>query len=647
MVHTKTCISRSQAAPLDIFLGMTPRTKPKSTPYNPSRNIPYVLQFATDTLALIMPEVSRFRELHVDLRKWNGDPESFFLALSLLEAAPSLTSLTILHAEPRRGTAADVPLPGTLPNIFSGNMPVLTRLTLESFTSWPSDYFHNLTHLCLFHQVPYSRPSTSAFLDFLECSPRLQELVLVDAGPTRISFEDYPRVSSDRCSVELSHLKELVIGEWPEPSMVRRLLTHLLLPTTTTIHVYGGSGPRSPGSDWSAWGGGPPPPAATWVPPPAPLGPALAGAGAPIGAGFPITSNPIPGDVQDDLHGITSFLPLDFAPTQILTELSLTRISRTSMVAHGAHYTVCKSELYVVDEYTNMDIRSLVLLSGLQFITTLVVLDATRNKPTSPGGWGGWPFAQNEVIAIDTWRVVFGGMTSLQALRIIQNKRWDALPVRTLLEALVPFTDTESDDATAKVPCPTLKTISLLGFYPTFPGFLISLAESRHEHGHALRSFEIHYDDNIMINEETRRRWRSEGQHPDVIYTPPETPVIIMVPLEAPAGDSPSDSDSDSVGVEHRFTAAEKTLLDTLNVEWERMKRYVETVVLDPCYRPARRAPMIGRSPANAGQTDSKMSSSVVIPPAWCPSQAYQWIHATLGTGSTGQDYDPWFDQDE
>ncbi|KAJ3760162.1 hypothetical protein F5878DRAFT_515853, partial [Lentinula raphanica] len=87
-----------------------------------------------------------------------------------VDPAPNLVSLTL------RTDGKDVPN-GTLPPIFAGEMPLLKELTLEHFTVWPTTHFHNLTSLCLSDQA-FNRPTTQAFLDFLQNSPMLEMLAL-------------------------------------------------------------------------------------------------------------------------------------------------------------------------------------------------------------------------------------------------------------------------------------------------------------------------------------------------------------------------------------------------------------------------------------------------------------------------------------
>ncbi|THU92356.1 hypothetical protein K435DRAFT_594536, partial [Dendrothele bispora CBS 962.96] len=114
--------------------------------------------------------------LHLDESAWNGAGD---ILSQLNVSAPKLRSMTIISDKPPFHFAG----PGTdvLPSIFNGEMPSLKMLLLTYYTSWPSGYFRNLTHLCLLDQCnvqPTSRPSTSEFLDFLEMSPQLEYLFL-------------------------------------------------------------------------------------------------------------------------------------------------------------------------------------------------------------------------------------------------------------------------------------------------------------------------------------------------------------------------------------------------------------------------------------------------------------------------------------
>ncbi|KAG7444923.1 uncharacterized protein BT62DRAFT_863545, partial [Guyanagaster necrorhizus] len=107
---------------------------------------------------------------HIAADGWEGDT-SIYQRLCAADAAPHLVSLTIMTE------GRDV-VGGVLPQLFSGQMPNVRQLCLAHFTSWPVGLFTNLTHLCLHDQCDVGRMTTSEFLDFIEQSPRLEELNL-------------------------------------------------------------------------------------------------------------------------------------------------------------------------------------------------------------------------------------------------------------------------------------------------------------------------------------------------------------------------------------------------------------------------------------------------------------------------------------
>jgi len=70
------------------------------------------------------------------------------------------------------------------PSLFSGFAPRLTHLSLRRVHPWHTPGFPELAHLYV-AGAPEDSNSTSseAFLNFLDRSPKLEEIVLVDAGP--------------------------------------------------------------------------------------------------------------------------------------------------------------------------------------------------------------------------------------------------------------------------------------------------------------------------------------------------------------------------------------------------------------------------------------------------------------------------------
>ncbi|KAF5358817.1 hypothetical protein D9758_008568 [Tetrapyrgos nigripes] len=204
-----TFLKRSMAAPLTVYLGVRAQ------------------EISHKLLTNVLHNSSRLEEFHLSTDGWDGAPIYQSLS-SFSSAAPLLTSLTIL-------TDGEQAIDGVLPVVFAGETPNLRQLCLKHFTSWPSNSFECLTHLCLYNQHESSRPTTSAFLDFLASSPRLQNLSLVQAGPTRSDDAPIPRDKH----VSLPFLKEFNIGDWPSAQLISRLLTHLMLPSTTDMYIWG------------------------------------------------------------------------------------------------------------------------------------------------------------------------------------------------------------------------------------------------------------------------------------------------------------------------------------------------------------------------------------------------------------------------
>ncbi|KAI0951717.1 hypothetical protein AcV7_007735 [Taiwanofungus camphoratus] len=147
--------------------------------------------------------------------------------------APSLQSLTIA-----RDVGAPEHSAGALPRLFGGCTPRLERLALCGYAAWPENSFVRLTHVCLYDQPMHARPCLSSFLDFLAGSPRMQQLVLVDAGPVAAE-SDAPRGDADRRIVSLRELKTLDVGDWPGARSVACFLAHLALPESTAVNIWG------------------------------------------------------------------------------------------------------------------------------------------------------------------------------------------------------------------------------------------------------------------------------------------------------------------------------------------------------------------------------------------------------------------------
>ncbi|KAA1478088.1 hypothetical protein DENSPDRAFT_885619 [Dentipellis sp. KUC8613] len=141
--------------------------------------------------------------------------------------APNLETLRI--CTPMWG-CANSPV---LPTVFNGDIPHVKRLHIECFASWPGHRFSGLTHLALGAQAQYTqRPSMEEFLDLIEMNPLLEQLLLDSAGPTL-----YP--TTNRPPVSLPNLRLLCFNvSQKERALPERVLTHLILPDTTTTRIF-------------------------------------------------------------------------------------------------------------------------------------------------------------------------------------------------------------------------------------------------------------------------------------------------------------------------------------------------------------------------------------------------------------------------
>jgi hypothetical protein len=203
-------IRRSHGAELTVYLGVP------------------ILGFSPSLMNMLAPHTSRFKELHMRIKA--SELEDLLKHQFFSSPAPRLNSL-LMQVEEREE------LDGVLPPIFCGHMPKLRQLALGYFTSWPTGYFHNLTSLCLYHQRESSLPTTTEFLDFLEFSPHMEELVLIRGGPMRPSGTDV--APSTGRFVSLKRLQTLDLGDWPSASTISRLLSHLSLPRKTAMYFWG------------------------------------------------------------------------------------------------------------------------------------------------------------------------------------------------------------------------------------------------------------------------------------------------------------------------------------------------------------------------------------------------------------------------
>lgn len=168
---------------------------------------------------------ARFTELHIQPHFRYGPS----IISALRYPAPRLKALSIM-LNIGQDDGSD------LPKLFGGHTPNLEQLTLANFVSWSgNDFGSGLTHLCLFDQHHRGRMLLGDFLDFLNSLPRLEELVLVNAGPT-IGFTNSG--GDDSQMVKLPMLRILHLGCWPSPQSIAQFLAHIAIPHTTTMHIW-------------------------------------------------------------------------------------------------------------------------------------------------------------------------------------------------------------------------------------------------------------------------------------------------------------------------------------------------------------------------------------------------------------------------
>jgi hypothetical protein len=168
----------------------------------------------------------RFKQLHIQPALTSASRIANFFH----HPAPKLRASTIMLNLAEEG-------PHELPVLFDGRIPNLQVLTLANFTRWwPGQFGTKLTHLCLMKQPFSARVSTDQFLEFLSACGSLEELVLVDAGPSTLNT---PTGSKNaRRPVSLPRLRSLQIGDWPRSHKVAKFLENISLPQTARLFIW-------------------------------------------------------------------------------------------------------------------------------------------------------------------------------------------------------------------------------------------------------------------------------------------------------------------------------------------------------------------------------------------------------------------------
>ncbi|PSS35537.1 hypothetical protein PHLCEN_2v1500 [Hermanssonia centrifuga] len=186
----------------------------------------------TQFLQTVSQHSPRFVELHLQPQFRYGPAILRFFRYP----APQLKALTI-SLNIGRDEQPD------LPTLFGGQTPNLEKLTLCNFSSWPGNptLGAHLTHLCLYDQHPRGRLTMEGFIAILATCPRLEELILVEAGPRVVptaydsSWLDSPR---EHELLDLHNLRTLHLGNWTSHAVIARFLSHLILPQSTSVHIW-------------------------------------------------------------------------------------------------------------------------------------------------------------------------------------------------------------------------------------------------------------------------------------------------------------------------------------------------------------------------------------------------------------------------
>ena len=185
-------------------------------------------------LQTIAAHAQQFQELHIQPTFRYGPAILRYLDTP----APQLEALSIAL-----GVSQDQDK--TLPLLFAGQTPRLSRLTLFNFAKWPECWplGESLTHLCLYAQHIRARLPMSDFLTLLAGCTRLEELIVVEAGPSPVQVQPTgptTDLSSHSPSVllDMPRLRLLHIGNWSSVRLISQFLDHLIIPHTAKVEIW-------------------------------------------------------------------------------------------------------------------------------------------------------------------------------------------------------------------------------------------------------------------------------------------------------------------------------------------------------------------------------------------------------------------------
>ncbi|CAL1716316.1 unnamed protein product [Somion occarium] len=204
--RTRAHLSRSRGAPLDIYVS--------------SPCIPCPAEAVVD---LLIPHSRRIANFDVSV----AASSAHAFARLLLHPLPMLHRFRFTN-----GLApSPIPLRLTL-NIGEGQSQFQDLELCMAYIPWESPAFQGLRTLKLLAQIgDDATPSMNRFLDILECSPQLEVLSLVYAGPV-MPIAGYPEPMR---KIRLASLRDLNLTIHALDAA--DLLTHLQIPKTTKIEI--------------------------------------------------------------------------------------------------------------------------------------------------------------------------------------------------------------------------------------------------------------------------------------------------------------------------------------------------------------------------------------------------------------------------
>ena len=198
LARTRTFIERSKSAPIHVRLAS---------------------EFCSQSLNALIPHMKRFESLKMEVLA----SELYRKSIPNLQKPAPLLEQLVVAVEDSMYTDDDLEAP--FPLLFKGELPHLTRLSLEYVSPHPA--WFNISNLTTFHLVHIGSHggSSSQLLRFFERNSSLEDVSITYHG----SFVDN---APSHHTVNLPHLRKLRLGDCPsKPGM----LHHLVLPAGVEV----------------------------------------------------------------------------------------------------------------------------------------------------------------------------------------------------------------------------------------------------------------------------------------------------------------------------------------------------------------------------------------------------------------------------